>query len=244
MIHSIMNQCFPTKAVSLSTRDPPWISPLLKYLIKKRAKAVYQGKLSSVEELTKRISKLISENRKYLAKSESIGTSKWWKTVDALSMRRRKPNLVLDKGFLDNLNDYFGNLCSDSKYIQPVPLEIDSNPPYPPQFNVTQVLIALSKIKRIATRSDHLPFWVWRDNADILAPVVARVWNLSLSSCTWPLSWKTAHIDRLPKIENPFEFSDFRGINVTPVIARCFQRIIYCEHSKKSFESNLSSSQF
>ena len=226
MIHSIMNQCFPTKAVSLSTRDPPWISPLLKYLIKKRAKA------------TKRISKLISENRKYLAKSESVGTSKWWRTVDTLSMRRKKPNLVLDNGFLDNLNDYFGNLCSDSKYIQPVPLEIDSNPPYPPQFNVTQVLIALSKIKRIATRSDHLPFWVWRDNADILAPVVARVWNFSA------IVVENSDRDPLPQIENPFEFSDFRGINVTPVIARCFQRIIYCEHSKKSFESNLSSSQF
>ena len=100
------------KAVSLSTRDPPGISLLLKYLIKKRAKA------------TKRISKLISENRKYLAKSESVGTSKWWRTVDTLSMRRKKPNLVLDNGFLDNLNDYFGNLCSDSKYIQPVRLKL------------------------------------------------------------------------------------------------------------------------
>ena len=127
-----MNQCFPTKAVSLSTRDPPWISPLLKYLIKKREMAVHQGKLSSVEELTERISKLISDNRKYLAKSESVGTSKWWRTVDALSMRRTKPNIVLDKDFLDNLNDYFGNLCSDSEYIQPVPLEIYSNTPDPP----------------------------------------------------------------------------------------------------------------
>ena len=32
-----------------------------------------------------------------------------------------------------------------------------------------------------------------------------------------PLSWKTADRDPLPQIENPFEFSDFRGINVTPV---------------------------
>ena len=93
--------------------------------------AVHQGKLSSVEELTERISKLISENYKYLAKSESVGTSKRWRTVDALSMRRTKPNIVLDKDFLDNLNYYFGNLCSDSEYIEPIPLEIDSNTPYP-----------------------------------------------------------------------------------------------------------------
>ena len=58
------------------------------------------------------------------------------------------------------------------------------------------------------------------------------------------MSWKAADIDPLPKIENPLKLSDFRGINVTPVIARCFKRIVYCEHSKKSFQSNVSSSQF
>ncbi|CAB3986131.1 Hypothetical predicted protein [Paramuricea clavata] len=35
-IHNMIDQCFPKKTVTLSTRDPPWMSPLLKYLIRKR----------------------------------------------------------------------------------------------------------------------------------------------------------------------------------------------------------------
>ena len=36
---------------------------------------------------------------------------------------------------------------------------------------------------------------------------------------------------------------DFRGINVTPVIARCFETTVYNYFSKKAFEENLASNQ-
>ena len=74
--------------------------------------------------------------------------------------------------------------------------------------------------------------------------MVTNVWNLSLSSHTWPSSWKTSNINSLPKTDNPTDFSHFRGINVTPVIARCFEKIVYNKHSKETFESNLSIYQF
>ena len=48
----------------------------------------------------------------------------------------------------------------------------------------------------------------------------------------------------LPKIDTPFQYSDFRGINVTPVIARCFERTVYHHYSKKVFEENLTVTQY
>ena len=86
--------------ITLSTRDP-WMSPLLKYLIRKRSKA----------ELTEQIYGIISHNRTKMAKSECIGTSQWWKNVDILSHRRNRAHIVLDNEFKENLNDYFGELC-------------------------------------------------------------------------------------------------------------------------------------
>jgi hypothetical protein len=75
--NDMIDQCFPKKTVTLSTRDPPWMSPLLKYLIRKISKAKSRRKLSIAAELTERISGIISHNRTKMAKSECIGTSQW-----------------------------------------------------------------------------------------------------------------------------------------------------------------------
>ena len=74
--------------------------------------------------------------------------------------------------------------------------------------------------------------------------MIAHIWNLSLATQTWPKSWKRAHINPLPKVDVPLENSDFRGINITPVIARVFERVVYNAHAKNTIESNLSRTQF
>jgi hypothetical protein len=179
-----------------------------------------------------------------MAKSECIGTSQWWKNVDILSHRRNRAHIILDNEFKENLNDYFGELCWGRDYEQPTLMEIDSITIKAPQFSITQVKNALLKIRKTATGPDEIPFWVWKENADVFAPVMTKIWNQSLSTSTWPTSWKIAHIDPLPKVENPKEYCEFRGINVTSVIGRCFERTVYHYHSKRSFEAELSSSQF
>lgn len=45
-------------------------------------------------------------------------------------------------------------------------------------------------------------------------------------------------------LNTPVQYSDFRGINVTPVIARCFERTVYHHYSKKVFEENLTVTQY
>jgi hypothetical protein len=95
----MIDQCFPKKTVTLSTRDPPWMFSTLKVLNKKNIKSKSMTKLSVAEELSERTSGIISHNRTKMAKSECIGTSQWWKTVDILSHRRNRPHIILDKEF-------------------------------------------------------------------------------------------------------------------------------------------------
>ena len=64
------------------------------------------------------------------------------------------------------------------------------------------------------------------------------------SRLTYPKSWKRANINPLPKIDVPKENGDYRGINVTPVIARVFEKLGYHFHAKESFENSLAPSQF
>ena len=58
--------------------------------------------------------------------------------------------------------------------------------------------------------------------------------------------WKEANIDPLPiaKMDTPFEFTEIRGINVTPVIARCFERYVYRNFSKSTFDDHMCSNQY
>ena len=58
--------------------------------------------------------------------------------------------------------------------IRPRLLGTDSTKTVPPQSNETEVLLALSKIKRTAFGPDLIFIWIWKDYSNTLAPVAAR----------------------------------------------------------------------
>ena len=85
-----------------------------------------------------------------------------------------------------------------------------------PKITERQVCNALTKLKRTATGPDDIPFWVWKDYAELLTTVITEVWNLPLSTHSWPDSWKRANINPLPKIDlmipnENSDYSDYRG---------------------------------
>ena len=51
-------------------------------------------------------------------------------------------------------------------------------------------------------------------------------------------------MNSLPEVEIPLENTDYRGINVNPVIARAFEKIVYKTHVKNIVEDHLSVNQF
>ena len=69
---------------------------------------------------------------------------------------------------------------------------------------------------------------------------------MSLRTHTLPMSWKrpTSNINPIPKVDIPKEKSDYRGINITPVIARAFEKVVYNTFAKEAVEENLSTTQF
>ena len=110
-----------------------------------------------------------------------------------------------------------------------------------PQKTERQVWNILEKLKRTATGPDDIPYWLWEDHAELLTPVITHIWNLSLATHSWPTSWK---INPLPKVEVPKENSHYRGINITLVIARAFEKAVYHTHRTQAVEGSLSQTQF
>ena len=196
-----------------------------------------------IREINKRISDFIRQNRTRLLQAP-VGTREWWKIVDYVSQRRSSvARVTLDQQSLVALNDHFAELCHDPAYNKPVPVTICVNQEAP-QISERQVWENLKHLKKTATGPDNIPFWVRRDNADIFTPVIHKIWNMSLEHSIWPSSWRRANVNPLPKVDIPKNKSDYRGINITPVIARAFDKCVYNTHVRDTMEQNLSSTQF
>ena len=225
IIHKNMDICMPLKTVTVSSRDPSWMTPLVKSLIRRKTKigSTQRGRL---QEINSKINCLICKNRRNLLNAP-VGSKEWWRQVDNLSQRRlSSAKASLDTQSLQELNDYFADLCWDPDYKEPTPAE-DCEEIQAPEISERHVWMCLQYLKKTATGPDMIPYWIWKNHAEIFAPIIHKIWNLSLKSSTWPSSWKRAHVTPLPKVDVPKDKSEYRGISVTPVIARAFERAVY-----------------
>ena len=107
----------------------------------------------------------------------------------------------------------------------------------------TQMFNALSR-KRQHAGPDCLPFWVWKENAVLLIPVIKLTLNFPLSTQTWPNAWKEANVLPLSKVDTQLQTQEFRGISVTTVIARNFKRTVYKTFNKHNFEQYITNDNF
>ncbi|CAB4023089.1 RNA-directed DNA polymerase from transposon X-element, partial [Paramuricea clavata] len=163
-----MNKCMPTKTVSISSRDPYWMSPLIKSLLKSKSR-IARSQKDRLSLINKRISDVICQNRRNFR--ALVGSRTWWRKTNDISQRNASSSRVtLDNASLTRLNRYFGELCHDDSYVEPTLLIIG-------------------------------------DEVDIP-------------------SFTEQQVD-LPK-----EDGDFRGINITPVIARTFEKLVYNSQNK------------
>lgn len=194
IIHKNMDICIPLKTVTVSSRDPSWITPLVKSLIRRKTKKIGSTQMGRLQEIKLKINYLICENRRNLLNAPVV-SKEWWKQVDDLSQHRHSSAKVsLGTESLQELNDYFADLCRDPDYKEPTPAEVCEEI-QAPEISERHVRMCLQYLKKTATGPDLIPYWIWKNHAEILAPIIYKIWNLSMSS-NWPSSWKIS-----PRIE-------------------------------------------
>ena len=90
----------------MRSKDPPYMSPLLKLLIKKRSRLLHQRRTVEAEALNTRIKSLMSENMK--TKIAKKGTKQWWSQVNRFCGKVQE-NDIYDDINLDRVNERFTN---------------------------------------------------------------------------------------------------------------------------------------
>ena len=64
----------------MSSRDPVWMTPLVKSLMRVKSRIPLSNK-DRLAEVNRKISELVSKNRRTLAKAP-VGSREWWRHID------------------------------------------------------------------------------------------------------------------------------------------------------------------
>ena len=225
----MFNECFPIIKVRISSRDPPYMSPLVKHLCKIRNKNSRSHRHSENPVLQERINELIRAKQIRAVKERRSGyhtsSRRWWDTVNMIT-GRQAPNAPVSSTIDPiTINLYFQSISTDDQYSKPEVLSIPDGTRIP-TIEVHTVWKFLSTLKRTAPGPDELPFWIWRDYAYQLAPTITKVFNSSLKKQLVPCLWKLTNITPIPK-ETPFETcNQLRPIFLTKVIMRLSERVV------------------
>ena len=185
-----------------------------------------------------------------------------WKLINSLMSRNNKSNLIKEIKVDDQIisenneiaeafNDYFINigtkLASDvtrlsSNNVNTYLKLPDSDSPsfhftYIPVENVLTTLRYLKVSK--STGTDKIPAKMLRIAADVIAPSLTFIFDLSLSTGIFVDDWKNARVTPIHKDDSKLVTGNYRPISVLPIISKIFEQEIFQQLYKYMNKNNL-----
>ncbi|MEL7309308.1 MAG: hypothetical protein AAGK05_16570, partial [Pseudomonadota bacterium] len=219
-LSELINEAFPVKNVTMSDRDPSWLSPKAKWLLLKKKKANNPDKIVQLDKKLKQ----------YKIASLKNNAKQTWIEIDRVSNRKAINKFTCNANIdAEQLNkDLADRSAFNNDHPQVEPNQtIHNTSSQPPQLSLTDVVDIMRKCKRTAPGPSNIPFFLFKQFWDILAPIYLYVWNSSLKHGTFPKCYKRANLTPIPKTNNPKLSNDFRGISVTPISARLFEKVVH-----------------
>jgi len=223
----LLNQFYPERSITMSSRDPGHITPEIKFKLRRRNKLMRSGRIEEAEALSVRIGKDIMQHGKTrLCKIGGKADAKdMWAAVRQLTGRQQRISEI-DGITAESLNDHYAAVSTDSNYCPPVRKPLATNTEYVPYITEFQVFNILDRLRPTATGLDGLPAWFLRLGAPVLYGPITRLFNLSLVHSKVPIQWKQASIIPVPKVSAPLVHADFRPISITSVLTRVMERTV------------------
>lgn len=132
---------------------------------------------------------------------------------------------------LNKINQHFVDIATDPNY-DPAQIErfkpdiSDTNSYCRDITNEYEVYKALSSLKKTSPGVDGVPYWVYKNCAIELAPVLTHLINTVVSRGTPPSAWLKALVTAVPKKAPPVDFSHLRPISVTSILSRLTEKLI------------------
>ena len=245
----------PLRPVRLKHLPAPWLTEEITKMIKKknRAKSQYKANASDVNKdkyhhLRNRCNTMVRDaQRRHIHRSVENGDpAKVWSFLRSIGVGKSLINTSLNNLNVDHLNSHFTSSASINSKCKSDTLQFLSSRPLPNYSSFIFNLFSAFDVKRTilsidsnAVGSDNISRAMIVPLIDLLAPVIAKILNTSISSGIFPSSWKDAHVIPLPKKANPVNFSDLRPISILSFISKVLEKLVHSQLVSFLTEHNL-----
>ena len=224
IILDLLDVFYPLKSVSVGNRDPYFVTPYIKVLLRQRNKLMHRNKIEAANYITEKIRKsIVTSNSTTFAHSD-INSKELWEKVRTVTGSNRKTECNVTTLTADSLNSHYANISTDKQYMKPIKKPIQNEfSEFVDEFEVFKIL---DTIKATSAGLDGIPHWFLRIAAPFLCKPVAFLCNQSISFSFIPKQWKSSIITPVPKSSQPKVCADFRPISVTSILCRLLENLI------------------
>jgi hypothetical protein len=116
----LLNQFYPQRSITLTTRDPQFITPEIKAMLRRKNRLMRLGRLEEAGALAERIGRDIKKYGKtrFLKFRRKSDAKDMWDAVRQLTGKHHNAAAV-DGVSADSLNSHFANISTDPGYTPP-----------------------------------------------------------------------------------------------------------------------------
>ena len=238
----------PKKTIKVYPNQKPWLDSTVRPLLKARDAAHRAGDRLAYtrarSELKKGI-RLAKHRYKQRIEEHFEGNNprSMWRGIRTITDYKSSVQQVSqDPSLPDTLNSFFARFDSGSRETVQLPwTEAEHQPPVLQLHQVSSTLRRINHNK--AAGPDGVSGRVLKLCADQLAGVFLDIFNLSLQLASVPVCLKSSTIVPVPKKSAVTCLNDYRPVALTPVIMKCFERIVL-KYIKDAIPAGLDTHQF
>ena len=223
-LRGLYEHFFPCRVIRLRSDDKKWVKPSLKIMINDRDRAYSRGNSVKYIRLREKVIAHVKQLKNNFLSSaiKTKNPSTLWKTVKEIIGFNKKQDFEID---VNDLANEFSSVFSDRDMADIDVDGFDGLPSSPLTFTQSEIFEVLRTLKKGSPGPDNLPFWVFRDNRDILTPAIHHLCSRSVVSETVPDCLKRAYVTPIPKCSNPTVL-DFRPISLLPILAKILEKVV------------------
>jgi len=237
------------KTITTRANQKPWLTGEVHRLLRTRNRVFRAGDETDLKTARANLSHGIRKAKNSYTKKitrhfkDSRDTRSLWRGIQTITDYKPTPqNCDSNISLLNNLNSFFARFEAQNS-TRP-----HKTPP-PPHDQV--LCLSAASVKRTlssinthkATGPDNIPGRVLKDCAEELKDVFTDVFNTSLRQAVVPSCFKVTTIIPVPKKSTPSCFNDYRPVALTPIIMKCFERLVM-SHIKSILPPTLDPFQF
>jgi hypothetical protein len=202
---NLMDQLYPEQAITLTSRDPPYVTPPIKSMLRRKNKLMRAGRVEEAGALSARIGQAIQ--RRCGSQLSLCGgradAGSIWAAVRRLIGRQAAPVRV-EGVTAESLNRHCADISTDPLYTEPARKQSTACATCPPRYvSEWEMFRMLDTLRPTTAGLDGLPVWYHKLAAPIFCNRLAYLFNLSIASSSMPSQWKEACITPIPKISCP-----------------------------------------